>query len=139
MENLSVYVVAVALDVGSDGSPYLFASCICLPSIELDELEELMKKAGWPTDVRANILKMVTMNNRSYDKWWRAAGVDAKTNRTSWPGALPDHPGTITLGGDPDGHPVGISRRQLNDHMLVVGRRRDAGVMGGAVLAPAAA
>jgi hypothetical protein len=34
-EYLSVYILAVGLNVGSDGSPYLFGSCIRLPSVEL--------------------------------------------------------------------------------------------------------
>jgi len=88
-----------------------------------DELEEVMERAGVPPEKRQKVVKAAVLSRDRYERFlhqYKLKGLDERDR--DWPLPLPDYPGEITVGFDPDGRPVGLTRRQLNEHMLVVGR-----------------
>jgi len=88
---------------------------------ELDELEDTLERTGLPSEQIEKRVKAAATSRRRYEKILHHAKLKAVGERDrDWP--LPDYPGRFTIGQDPDGRPVGLTDRQLNEHMLVVGR-----------------
>lgn len=81
-----------------------------IPSVDDDELEDVVKAAGLDRD-RYDDLR---------ESYQRKKLIEQPVERPYLP--YTDLDGEFMLGADPDGHPVGVTRRELNEHMLVVGR-----------------
>jgi hypothetical protein len=90
---------------------------------ELEELEELLERGGYPPDTVENAVRSAALDRETYDdirETAQRAAAQHWDRDTYYPYA--DYRGEFTLGGDPKGRPVGVTRRQLNEHMMVVGR-----------------
>jgi len=87
---------------------------------DLAELRERMEFAGESDERIRKVLRVAARDREFYDDMLEAYdGINPLPDEYE---PYPHYPGELLLGQDPDGHPVGISRRQLNEHMLVVGR-----------------
>lgn len=90
---------------------------------DLEELEETMERAGRDDDRIQNVLRMAARSRPFYDRMMRNFRMIAVQNWEKDDYHQYQHyPGEFQLGVDPAGRPVGVTRRQLNEHMLVVGR-----------------
>lgn len=92
---------------------------------ELEELQEIMERLGKDEEHIRKVLRMAKVDPEFYhdriDDFRRTDAIENPVPRP-YPTPYPSYPGEFVLGQNPDGHPVGLTRRQLNEHMLVVGR-----------------
>lgn len=90
---------------------------------ELDKLQELMERVD-ESDARVEKVVQTAAVDREFYADMRSQ-YQRKAAQFATKGAYypyTDLAGEVMLGVDPDGRPLGVSRRQLNEHMLVVGR-----------------
>lgn len=90
---------------------------------ELDELQELMERVDEPDPRVEKVVQTAAMDREFYTDMrevYQRKAAQVSTKDAYYPYTALN--GEFMLGLDPDGHPLGVTRRQLNEHMLVVGR-----------------
>lgn len=89
---------------------------------ELDRLQDLMERVGEDDERMNKLLTVASLDADTYrdllDIYQRKA-AQVVTKDVFYP--YPLIRGEFPLGTDPDGRPIGLSREQLNEHLLLVG------------------
>lgn len=88
---------------------------------ELDELEGLMERVGESEEKIERALKVAAANPDTYEnllEMYNLKAAQVATKDDFYP--YEDLDGTFGIGTDPDGRPIGLTREQLNEHLLVV-------------------
>lgn len=88
---------------------------------DLDELAELMERVGEPEEKVEQTLKVAAANPDTYAdlvEMYRLKAAQVATKDDFYPYEELD--GGFEIGEDPDGTPVGLTREELNEHLLVV-------------------
>lgn len=90
---------------------------------DLDELQELMERVSEDVERVEKVVRAAAVDRDLYEEMrgiYQRKAAQVATRDDYYPYTALD--GEFMIGFDPDGRPLGISRRQLNEHMLVVGR-----------------
>lgn len=88
---------------------------------KLDELRELMERVDEPAEKIERTLKVAAANPGTYEdllEMYNLKAAQVATKDDFYPYEELD--GTFEIGADPDGTPLGLTREQLNEHLLVV-------------------
>jgi len=89
---------------------------------DLEDLKQLMERVGEPDERMQKLLRLAAVDAATYadlqDLYRQKAALTA-TKDTFYP--YEPITGAFQIGTDPDGHMVGLTREQVNEHMLIVG------------------
>ena len=90
---------------------------------DLDELQELMERVGEADERMEKVVRVAAVDIEFYNDLraiYQRKAAQVATKDAYYPYTALD--GEFMIGTDLDGRPLGLTRRQLNEHMLVVGR-----------------
>lgn len=88
----------------------------------LDELRELMERVDEPDEKIEKVLKAAAANPDSFEQMMEMYSLKAAQVATRDPFyPYEELRGEFNIGRDPEGLPLGITRGQLNEHLLLVG------------------
>jgi uncharacterized protein (DUF2249 family) len=97
----------------------------CPSAEELEELHELLQETGESDDTIENVLKVAALDMDRYEQFREMFQLKKVRDHPVTPpygGPYEAYNGEIMLGTDPEDRLVAVTRQQLNEHMLVVGR-----------------
>lgn len=90
---------------------------------EVDQLQELMERVGEDEERREKLLRVAATDPDTYEdllEFYQRKAAQVVTKDVFYP--YEDLDGSIVIGTDPDGREIGVTREQLNEHLLLVGR-----------------
>lgn len=90
---------------------------------DLDELQELMERVGEDADRVEKVVQVAAVDMEFYEDMrglYQRQAAQLATKDAYYPYTALN--GEFMIGTDLEGRPLGVTRRELNEHMLVVGR-----------------
>ncbi|NUB91185.1 ATP-binding protein [Haloterrigena sp. SYSU A121-1] len=94
---------------------------------ELAELQEMLELVGLSAEKIKQILSMAAMDRDAYGSFVemyrpQVEEIESRDTYYDWDYPFESYDGDFRIGTNPEGQPVGLTREQLNEHMLIVGR-----------------